>query len=175
MARREVGVAICPQHHERGAGHPAHDVAQKGKGRAIGPVQVIEHEQHRTRARHLEEESGDRLEQAVPLEVRVDAARSSQGATRVSTRKQAGELRHRWLEIGRSLRAGRAGEAADRFDERLVGHEGLLVASTEEHARSRGVDVRRQSRGQRGLADSGLAGDEHDLRSTGRHRRPRVA
>ena len=82
-----------------------------------------------------------------------------------------GQLGHKTNEVAATIadllgqQCGRARHdvVPEGFDERLVGNEGLLVAPPEQHGRPLLLDATRELARHRGLADAGLAGEEHEL------------
>ena len=51
------------------------EMAQQQQCRPIGPVQIVQHHQQRSRGRDLGQQAGDGLEQAIALDLRGDRLR----------------------------------------------------------------------------------------------------
>ena len=72
---RHVGVAEGGQHQQARAGAAARQVPQQAERRPVGPVRVLEHEQHRAVLADPRQQVGDRGVQAVADRVRVGVGR----------------------------------------------------------------------------------------------------
>ena len=59
----ELDVAVGADQQQAGAGEPAGDEAQQQQRGLVGPVQVVEHDHQRARARGAGEEAGERVEE----------------------------------------------------------------------------------------------------------------
>ena len=70
LARVLAGPVGAEDPQPRGLGR-ARQMAQQQQRRAVGPVQVVEHEQQRAAGRDLAEQPGDGLEQAVAVGLRI--------------------------------------------------------------------------------------------------------
>ena len=144
--------------------HPR-EVAQQLQRVGVGPVQVVEHEQHRALGGRLLEQRADGLERAMALARRV--------AAQPGLRERGQQPRERAVaEAPLALDRRQAVEVAlERLDPRLVREQALLVAAPEQHRRALGVHAPRELAEQRRLADPGLAGRDRDPQRA-RSRRP---
>ena len=141
----------------------ARQVAQEQQRRAVGPLQVVEHDQHRHRRRDLGQQPGHRLEQ--PVAVGLGVA----GIGRGQLGHAAAQLGDEPAQLGAVLPGDdaqllqRRAEhvVAQRLQERLVGHEGLLGRAAGEHDRPGGERAHGGLGQQPRLADPRVAGQEH--------------
>ena len=170
-----LGRAVCGEDQQPSRVRRPRQVAQQQQRRPVGPLDVVEHEQHRRRAGQLGQEPDDRLEQAVALGLRLVLRR------RRKIGRAAPQLRDQPRELGAVLARVRPqvgqrrvqGPVPQRLEERLVGDHGLARRAAREHDRARVVDPPGQLGGQRRLADSGIAGEQHDPPLAPRRRRGR--
>ena len=73
-----LGRPVGAEHeHATVAGRPR-DVPEQQQGRPIGPLEVVEHEQHRSGRGDLRQQTGDGLEQPVALGLRLGVDRRRQ-------------------------------------------------------------------------------------------------
>ena len=144
-----------PAAHERLA-----EVAQQRRGVRVGPVEVLEDEQHRSRGGGVLEQASHRLEGEVARAGAV-LGRSAVAAGRQQPRQRpvVGGQPVVGL-VGRQL----AEQRLERLHPGLVGHQGLLVAAPVQDGGTGGVDPARQLAGQRRLADPGLSAHHGDPR-----------
>ena len=167
-----LGVAQRDEHQQRRAVQAADHVAQQQQRRPPRPLQVLDDEHQRARGGRLAEQRRDRLEQPVAA---VLALRRRPRGQRLS----AGQLRHQRrqrLEVGRGADPARVRRVvAQRLDERLEGHDGLLVDPAVQHGRAAGVRRGGEARRQPRLADPGLAGHDDDAARAGRGSAPALA
>jgi hypothetical protein len=122
----------------------AQDVAQELERRPVGPVQVVEHEQHGRAGPRVAQEPRDRLEHQVAARLGILRRRAG-GGSRLEPRDQLRQL-------GRARDARVADVVAERLDQRLVGEQRLLRAAPVEHG-AVGVRRLRELGGQPRLAD----------------------
>ena len=142
----------------------AHHVREQQRRRLVRPVQVLQHQHDRPRLRRVREQRAGRLEQAVPLALRVAADRL--GEIRQPARElgnESGELAAVRADLAaQHLRRQRRDVPAERLDERLIGDQQLLVTAAEQHRRALLVcgvsELARQPR----LADPRIAGDHRE-------------
>ena len=96
-----LGRAVGAEHEHAPVVRRPRDVAQQQQRRAIRPLQIVEHEQHRRLGRHLAEQPDDGLEQPVALGLRL----------RLERRRQVGrapaQLRNEPRELGAVLAGAR--------------------------------------------------------------------
>ena len=142
----------------------AHEVRQQQSCRLVRPVQVFEQQDDRPRSRRICDQRAGGLEQPEALALRVAADRIGK------IRESPGELGNESRELAavrvelaqQHLRRDRRDVPAERFDERLIGDQQLLVTAAEKHRRavlvSGAGEFARQSR----LADAGIAGDHRE-------------
>jgi hypothetical protein len=138
-------------------------VAEQQQRRAVGPLEVVEHEQHRRRTRQVGEQPDDRLEQPVALGLGLVLR------WRRKVRDAPAQLGNQPRELGSVLARVRA-EIGDqrvqrpvpqRLEERLVGNHGLARRASREHDRAGVVYSPRQLARQRRLADPGVPREQH--------------
>ena len=164
-----VGVGLADRaEHELARGlEIAQQVREQQRGRGVGPVQVVEHEDDRCLAGGVGEQPRHRREE--PVAPRLD--RLAQRARGDDAGPGAAQRGDEARELGQ-LRLDRARErerlalrdvVLERADERLVGHERLDVATPVEHRRALGVRLAGELGRQPGLADAGLADQQRDL------------
>ncbi len=72
---RQLAFPIGADHAERRTVRGAHDVTEHEQCRFVGPMQIVEHEQHRVSRGGLREKCTDRFEQPVPLSFRIHRRR----------------------------------------------------------------------------------------------------
>ena len=139
-------------------------VAKQQERRPVGPLEVVEHEQHRRRPRQLGQQPDDRLEQPVALGLRLVLRR------RWKVGRAAAQLRDQPRQLGPVLARARTqvrqlgihGPVTERLEERLVRDHGLARRAPGEHDCAGVVDAPGELRGQRRLADPGVAREQHD-------------
>ncbi len=142
---------------ERGA----REVAQQQQRRAVGPVQVVEHQEHGLPGRRARQQRCRRLEQAVALASRV--ARRG----RAERRQPVGLVGDEAAELGGERQGAQLLARAvsqvrpQRLGERLVRRDRVLVGAAVEDGRPALVSRARELGRQAGLADPRLPGD-HD-------------
>ena len=151
---------------EHGGGPPVpKQVAQHEQGRLVGPVQVVEDEQHRARLGGQVEQLGHTLEEPVALHLDVTSRRRRPDGPGLAadSRKERADVFRDTTDPGFDLARRLASEVVGQgFDEGLVGDERLFVAATVEHGAG-GQGPAGQLAGQAGLADPGLARHQHEL------------
>ena len=166
-------VAVGPEEHRAPRLRRAQQVAQELEGRAVGPLQVVEHEQQRRAARDLGEQGGERVEQALPLHARVAAERLRRLA---QLRQQGGEVGGARAEpLRRHGERGAAGPAAQHLEDRPVGAGPGLVEAAVEDDGAVAVRGAGELRGEPRLADPGLAGEQDEPPLVADRRVPRAA
>jgi hypothetical protein len=146
-------------HHQHGrVARMAHQVAHEQQGVVVGPLEVVEDQQHRAFLGRRRHQVGHRPEQPGTA---VGARRPAGGVQRWQHRRQLGPR----LVAQRGQLAGRGGGhvAVQCLHQRLIGDDRLLVAPPEQQepaplAHPAG-DLGREPR----LADPGLAGHHHDV------------
>jgi hypothetical protein len=173
MGPVELVASIGGEQHHTASRQPPCGVVEQVTGRAVGPVDVVEHEQQPTITRPLLEQRDDRLEHA-QLRLRRVARRRGRSAV-PELREQLRQLRgHRpqaFPHLGEILRTELV---PDRFYERQVGKRELnLGAASPQHAAAQLVGAACELVGEPRLADSGLPGhqDEASVTSIGREER----
>ena len=113
MAGLDLGVAVRAEQQRAARLRRPDEVLEQLERRAVGPVQVVEHEHQRRLRADLAEQRGDGVEEAQAAAVRVVAARSRPG---VVGRRRA-ELAEQDPEIGRA----HAEPLAQRLERRAGG------------------------------------------------------
>jgi hypothetical protein len=166
IAAGQLCRAVCRDPEQPGVLRRAGDVSQQQQRRRVGPVQVLEHEHHRPLPGAGDERAADRLEQQVTGGHVVADGRSG---------TVGGQLRHHPREAPGVLTQHGARELAQHLDERLVRDEGLRVAAAEQDAGAVGVGLAREPRGEAGLPDARLAGQQHEACLAGSRRSPGLA
>ena len=163
MAAVEVGVAVGGQDEHPHRRDRAQEVAQQEQRRLVGPVQVVEHEDDRGVVRAGGQQVGDGLEQAVALGVGLGLQRLGQaGDPGAELGQQPGELARQGAQLGPQPVGGdRRGVAPQRLREGLEGGAQLRVAAAPEDGAALVVGDADGLGDQPGLADAGLAGDQH--------------
>ena len=155
------------------AGPPGQEVQQLQAG-AAGLVEVVEQQQDGLLPGEAAEEGGDRLERAAPLQLGGAALVGGQGEQLPHLRDQLGQ--------GAGVVAGGGldppgrqpqDQRAHRLGQRLQEQRPLgLVAAGGHHQPTGGLREAGQLLGQAGLADAGLAADQHHPGVMGDRRRP---
>ncbi len=159
MAAVQLVAAHGGQQHDRPV-EVALEEDQQVERRAIGPVQVLDDEEHRGRRGQVLEQPEQQLEQP--------ARRHRLGVVSRLVGRQAGHQRAQLGDRGAEqldqlVVADLVAQPAQRLDHRSQGHAVLaqLDAPAEEHDEPTGLGVRRHHRQQPGLADAGLPGHDH--------------
>ena len=172
--RCPVRLAGCQHHQQALVAERAHQEAHDVEGRAVGPLQVVDPQQHGSSAADPAEQVEELTEQARPGELgwqRRPALRP-------------GELRDELPELGNRTGAQRlalaAGQATHRpaqgGRERQVGRRRRqLEAGAFQHQRVRSFGLPGQAPHETGLADPGLPGDQDHHRVAGGSPRQRLA
>ena len=142
----------------------ASEMAQQQQRRPVGPLEVVEHEQHRRRPRELDEQPHHRLEQPVALGLGLVLWRWRKiGGAPAQLGDQPRELRPVLARARPQVgERGVQGPVPEGLEERLVGNDGLARRAPREHDRARVVDAPRELGRERGLADPRVAGEQHD-------------
>jgi hypothetical protein len=158
----QLVASIRREDHDAAVDEPARDVVQQVAGRAVRPVDVVEHEEQRPLPRPVLEQRDDRLEHP-QLGVR--------GVGGGRTRGTVSELREELRQLG-GRRAERGPHLArvvlvevvpDRLDERQVRERELrLGAASPQNGAAELPCASRELVREPGLADPRLAGDEHE-------------
>ena len=162
---RDVGLGVAEggeQQHARVARGPR-EVTQEQQGRRVGPVPVLEHEQHRPAA-DAGEQVGHRRVQAVALRVRIGLDRRRQLA---HAERQVGQQPRQLAARGAERRAqldriDDARQVVERLDERPVGRPHDRVAGAVEDERAAAGRLARELAHQAALARAGLAAQQDD-------------
>ena len=157
-----LGIAVGGDQEQPDRRVGAQHMAQQEQRQVVGPVQVVEDEQHGRRlAGGLQQRRGG-LQRVQPLDLgRGGRRQCNSGQPRVELRQQPNEVARARPELDPQLVDGTGGDVrAQRLGERLRGSGGALVTAPVKHhpaplARVPG-DLGRQPR----LADAGLAADE---------------
>jgi hypothetical protein len=167
------------EHHHRPVGRRAQQVAHHLPRRLVDPLEVVDDEQHGPRAGARGHQRQRRLEQPVALGGRAHGRKVARrrGDPAAQLGHQAAELRQLRRELGIDLahRRRRVPDLiAHRLHERLVADEWVLVAAPVEHVRSGAVHALCERGREPGLADPGLAGDEHEPGAAAADAHPRA-
>ena len=145
-------------HEHAGEIRVTHEMAEQPKGRAVGPVEVLDDE-HERRIGQPGQRGRDRLEEP---ELRGDVAVGLVVGGGLAV-DQVGE--HQSERRGERRALGGVGPlhhlAQDLHDGLVVG-AGLGIAMSHEHADPAALGVGAELLGERGLADAGRARDEHE-------------
>ncbi len=162
---RHVGLGIAERGEQEHASITARlrEVPQEQQGRSVGPVSVLDDQEHWTLFGHRREELRDGRVEPVALGVgiRLDGWRQLAGAL-AEMRQQPGELTASRAERRTQLvRLDRPRETVERLHERTVGsvHDLVAGAVQDEHAGARRVDG--ELAYEPALARAGLAADEN--------------
>ena len=158
----DLGVAVGAEEHRAPRLRRPHQVAHQLQRRAVGPLQVVEHEQQRGAGGDLGQQRGQGVEQPLALDPGL-------GLDRGPPRGRS-ELRQQRREVGRARaeplrRAGQRGAArpaAQHLEHRLVGAGARLVEAPEQDDRAVAMDRARELGGQARLADPRLAGEQDE-------------
>ena len=172
----ELAGAVGAEEHRAPRLRRADQVADELQRRAVGPLQVVEHEQQRGAGRDLRQQRGERVEQAMALGAAFGAAHRRRAGRRAELGQQRGEVggaRPEPLRRAGQRRAARP--AAQHLEHGPVGAGAGLVEAAVEHDRAVAVDLARELRRHARLADPGLARDEHEPPLVGDRRVPRPA
>ena len=170
----DLGVAVGAEEHRAPRLRRPDQVAQQLQRRAVGPLQVVEHEQQRRAGGDLRQQRGERVEQPLALDARL-------GLDRRAPRRRA-ELGQQRREVGgaRAEPLGGAGQrgaarpAAQHLEHRLVGAGAGLVEAPEEDDRAVAVDRARELGRQARLADPRVAGEQDEAPLVADRRVPRL-
>ena len=119
----DVHVPVGPQDEQRGLVLRAHNVPQELERRSIGPVEVVEDEQHRGPVTGFGQQRGDRLEHQVAARLgivrrRLDVVAAAAGTTRGSARRAPPRPGRAGREHRRAGRCGRSGAVPRRRADR---------------------------------------------------------
>ncbi len=164
MVADHLARAIRAEHAERRRIDLAGEVAEQCQRGAIGPVEVVQHEEQRCALGDAAEQGVDRLEHEVALGVGLGPDRLGEvGEPHADVGDQAGEERAAAHEVGADLGGISVPQVLlDGLDERLVRDDVLLVAATEQDGRAVVVDVACELCGEPALADARVAADQHE-------------
>ena len=88
----ELAGAVGAEEHRAPRLRRADQVAHELQRRAVGPVQVVEHEQQRRAGRDLRQQRGERVEQAMALGAAFGAAHRRRAGRRAELGQQRGEV-----------------------------------------------------------------------------------
>ena len=137
-------------------------MAQEQQRRRVGPVAVLEHEQHRPPAADACEQVGDRRVEAMALGVRIGLDRLAELADQGrQIRRQPGQLARAGAERGAQLcHIDDPQEAVERLDEGPVGRAHDRVAGAVEDERPIRRDAGGELARQAALAGTGLTGEQ---------------
>ena len=170
----ELGVAVGAEEHRAPRLRRPDQVAQHLQRRAVGPLQVVEHEQQRRAGGDLRQQRGQGVEQPLALDARL---RLDRGAPRgrAELGQQRGEVgRARAEPLGGAGQRGAARPAAQHLEHRLVGARAGLVEAPEEDDRAVAVDGARELGRQARLADPRVAGEQDEAALVADRRVPRL-
>ena len=139
-------------------------MAEQQQRRLVGPVHVVEHEDHRVGAarsrRGSRSTASNRRCRSVSGSACTGAA--SPGTRAGEVGEDARQLAAERAELGAQSVGGHARDVvAQRFRERLERHAELLVAAAPQHDRAVFVRVAHELADEPRLADAGLARHEH--------------
>ena len=165
MGGRELSVPICAEDEQAGGGGVRHEVSQELQARLVNPVQVLEHEEHRTRCAGRFEQPHDGAVEEVALGVGVGALRGRHLAEALlKGGDHAGQLAAVIIDVRLKLRFGCIGDIVrEGLVKRPVGRTHLLVAAPEQNGHPVLVGSARQLGEEGGLSLPGFAGNEDDL------------
>ena len=152
----EVLVAIRGDEEQASVGQFLHEVLQQQQRRRRGPLDVVDHEEHRVQPGESTNERDDGVEQLEPRHRRLDLGMARRAAGEQAS-ERTGSLRHREGERIVECRG-----LPERHGERVVGDGQVAVAGAREHDRSLGVGDRRRMRDQPRLAEAGRSRDEDE-------------
>ena len=168
----EIGAAVRAEDLHTGVFAEPEQMPQQQQRRLGGPVEVVEHQHHRSARGGGCQHGDDRVEQRVALGVRIRTRRRGQFGQRLAER---GHQRQQGLDapqppqpVGPHARHQRP----QRFGERLVRRTEVLVAPAVQHDDPLPVGPLRPFPRQAGLSDPGLACDQHGTRAGGQGERP---
>ena len=163
MRAVEVGVAVRREHEQPHRRRGAQHVAEQQQRRLVGPVHVVEHEDHRVGLRHLGEEVAHSFEEPVAFGLRIGRHRRGQpGNARREIGQHARQLAAERAELcAQSLHGHTRRVVTQRFGERLERRAELLVAATPQDRRAGLVRVAHELADETRLADAGLARHQH--------------
>ncbi len=176
---RDVGLGVAERRDDQQAGvggGPA-EVPEQEEGRVVGPVPVLEHEQHGPAPARRDQELDDGGVEPVALGV----LRGGDGLGQLADAgpeigKEPLELAAADADVGTEIgRVGRADEQVERLRERPVRRPHDGVAGAVEHERASGGRLMRELPNEPALPRAGLAADERDppaLAGRPGHQRP---
>ena len=173
MRRADLAVAVQAQdEHGRGA-WVEHDVLEQQQRGRVGPLQVVEHEQHRRADRDGRQQCSHRLEEPVALALLLCLVRK-----RRETGSELGHERDQRCRINAQLCFQVDGIAvghvlSQSLHERLVGDDRLLERAAGEDHRVVGIRLSGTLSSEATLADAGLAQDEGQAALSAGGGRPR--
>ncbi len=140
-------------------------MAQQLQRRAVGPVQVVEHEHHRRVGADLAQQRAHGVEEAEALRVGVgarDRARGDVRGRRAELRQQDRELRGaRPQPVAQGVQRRARRPSAQHLHHRLIRRQRLLVEAPVEDDRAALVGLARELGREPRLADPGVAREQH--------------
>ena len=164
VAGRHLGVAVRAHRQHRQAGKALGEVLDEEERPFVGPVEVVEHEEHRPPGGGPAEEVPQAVEEVVALLLRRQLQRRRDVGEEPPEAGQ--QLRHLGGVVGEERPEGvRARSGGQRLlkdlDEGHVGRRPFdLVAAADEHPETLGGGVGSDLLGEPGLADTGFSPDE---------------
>ena len=175
MVLVDLGLAVGAEEHRAPRLRRPHEVAQQLQRRAVGPLQVVEHEQQRRAGGDLRQQRGEGVEQALALDARLGLDRRGRPDGRAELGQQRGEVgRARAEPLRGAGQRGAARPAAQHLEHRLVGAGAGLVEAAEQHDRAVAVDGAGELRGEPRLADPRVAGEQDEPPLVADRRVPRL-
>jgi hypothetical protein len=132
MVMGQLGVPVGSEDEDPATAGP-HHVPQQQEGRLGGPLEIVEHEEHRLLRRGCGQPGSNGVEEPIPLGVRVGPQRRREARDPLA---QLGNQPHQLPAIATETVGQRRrviGEVAQRLDERLVGHTEVLIAAPGQH------------------------------------------
>ena len=172
MGAVDLGVAVGAEHTQAAFGIGAEQMAQQGDGRRRGPVQIVEHEHHRSDLGGAPQQIRHRVEEPGLLERR----RGPDGFVRLDGRDEAPDLATVLRHMGRHHVGVETGQPRPQgLGEGLVRDREVFRTATVEHQRALVVGATGHRRDQAGLAHPRFTGDEHGATLTRARRLERRA
>jgi hypothetical protein len=161
----QLAVAVRPEYQHRHRGVGRHEVTQQEQAPPVGPLEVVEHEDHGLVRRHRAQQRHRGCEQQIALGVGVGCLRRREiGDPAGEGRGEAGQFGSVVIGVGAELVLGRVGDVVtESLSEELIGGGEVLLTVTEQHAGAIVERVPSNLGDEGGLAQPGLAREEERL------------
>ena len=176
MVVPQLGVPVGADDEQPGGiGSPRHQVTQQEQRRSGRPLEIVEDEEDGLLARGGGQPGGHRVEEPVPLGLRVGLQRRREAGNALRLRYQPGELASVAAQApGQLLGRHVIHEMAQGLHEGLVRHAEILVAAAGEDRHPEVVHLPRQLGRQAGLAHARLPRQQRQPQVAGHRLLPQL-